>query len=91
MPTITVPAATEHPERWSVVQLLLKAGEPVGRVVRLIGPGDPAAERDRTGTPRETALFLTGRGEPRTAIFLDGDRLRTWAGWGDEPKQPDPA
>lgn len=86
VPTITLPASTEHPEHWSVVQTLLRAGEDIGRVIRLYGAGDVLAERDAGGTPRETALFLTVADRPRTALLLPKGAVSCRDGWGAPPR-----
>lgn len=84
MPIVTVPATTDHPERWTVVQELLRAGMKCGRVVSFTGPGDPGSERDRDGVPRETALYLTLEDEPWTAV-RQPDGWHSWPGWGSRP------
>jgi hypothetical protein len=80
-----------HPEFADAQKILLGVREPVGKIWRVYAAGDPLAELDGDGVPRQTILYLRFRdrddaiGEPWTA-FIDGDGVvQRRAGWGVAP------
>lgn len=81
MVTLTLPPRGAHPEHWTAIKQLIAAGVEVDRVVRVIGAGDPGAQRNVEGRPMPTVLFVGG-GRPLTAVVGRGTDVVAFTGWG---------
>lgn len=81
MVTVPLPKPGAQPQHWSAVKLLSAAGLKPRTVVKIYSPGDPAAELDAQGKPRETVLFVTMGGMPLTATLAKSSVLHSHPGW----------
>lgn len=71
-----------HPEFAEAQRLIAKAGQPVGKIMRVYEAGHPLAELDEGDVPRETIIYLTPGLKPRTALLLQDGGVDVREGWG---------
>ncbi len=67
-----VPPLGQNPEKYGALKELLAAGADVARVIRVLAPGDPGAQR-RPEDARlcVTVLWVDHDEKPHTALMID--------------------